>query len=880
MPLTSKEKSAIWRAKIKANPELHHAYLEKEKKRREDRKATGKLKLVDELSARDRRAINKKWRKQQQDCRQRKKDQLNSPAEPLGSPQLSETSGLSLTSISAKVRGRKKVVGAKAKVYRENTKLKEKLEVMTTQRNKYKQRLFRIQGKSKNKSNSNTPNSKTKVMLKNCRVGTPVRRTLLFHNVLVDGLGSLIKDPNKAAAVKQSIHRIISAKRLASYRLLRLAQGYLNCSRNFLASRVGHRKRPNAVTTDVVQKVVDFYERDDVSRMTSGKKQCITRRKRKKQKRYLNDTMKNLHLKFLCENAEIKLSYTMFCKFRPFWVVAPAVDDRETCMCQTCHNLEFMAGKLLFHGVINTRTLGILSKQLTCKGAAAKTCMYRECHDCVNKRIERQSAVNYGQLVTWNLWKSRTESRVRRVKDKDEEFTVKIIVKDLVTGTIEQLIDDFEAELKKRGCRHLYNIEHQFLAIHKMKRNIKSDEAALHIDFAENYVCKLSSEVQSMHFGASKGQVTMHNGVLYLQDRKFAFSTLSPSTRHDPVAIWAYLSPVIDWVLALVPNLRVLRFISDSPATQYRCKKNFHFFCNQLFEVCPPTFQLGSWDYSEAGHGKGAADGVGALLKRTADRFVAQGRDLPDAAAVFEALVDPRLNLSVKLFLVKSQEISDMELLLPANLKTLSGTMSVHQICTRTKGEITFRPLSCYCRVECDPFPCECYSPGTMVYDATTRTPPQEASPQLPPEQCHLPQDSTTNAQLLHEPSDVPLSVQSPVDHQTLPVLNLLLPIEEPSDEHIGKFCVVKYSGRPYPGKIISVNLLDGDIEVSCMATVRGPRGSIANHFFWPNTPDICFYELPNIISLIDEPKAIGLHSRHCALEESVWAAILLKLGL
>lgn len=73
MLLTSEEKSAIWRTKIKANTELHEAYLEKEKKRYENRKATGKLKLDDELGGRDQRAIRRKWRKQQQACRQRKR---------------------------------------------------------------------------------------------------------------------------------------------------------------------------------------------------------------------------------------------------------------------------------------------------------------------------------------------------------------------------------------------------------------------------------------------------------------------------------------------------------------------------------------------------------------------------------------------------------------------------------------------------------------------------------------------------------------------------------------------------------------------------------------------------------------------------------------
>ena len=45
-----------------------------------------------------------------------------------------------------------------------------------------------------------------------------------------------------------------------------------------------------------------------------------------------------------------------------------------------------------------------------------------------------------------------------------------------------------------------------------------------------------------------------------------------------------------------------------------------------------------NWSFLEAGHGKGAADGIGGVLKRTADRIVAQGADLPNAEAVFECL--------------------------------------------------------------------------------------------------------------------------------------------------------------------------------------------------------------------------------------------------
>lgn len=75
----------------------------------------------------------------------------------------------------------------------DNTKSKVKLAVMTDQRNKYKQHLFHMQSNSRNKSSSNTPNPNMKVLLKNCHIGAPVRRPLLFHNLLVDGLVEFAK---------------------------------------------------------------------------------------------------------------------------------------------------------------------------------------------------------------------------------------------------------------------------------------------------------------------------------------------------------------------------------------------------------------------------------------------------------------------------------------------------------------------------------------------------------------------------------------------------------------------------------------------------------------------------------------------------------------
>lgn len=78
-------------------------------------------------------------------------------------------------------------------------------------------------------------------------------------------------------------------------------------------------------------------------------------------------------------------------------------------------------------------------------------------------------------------------------------------------------------------------------------QRVKEDEIIIIRDFSENYTCKMSEEIQSAHFGASKNQFTLHTGVIYLEEHdSTSFCTLSPSISHDPGAIWAHLSPIIE----------------------------------------------------------------------------------------------------------------------------------------------------------------------------------------------------------------------------------------------------------------------------------------------------------------------------------------------
>ena len=77
------------------------------------------------------------------------------------------------------------------------------------------------------------------------------------------------------------------------------------------------------------------------------------------------------------------------------------------------------------------------------------------------------------------------------------------------------------------------------------------------------------------------------------------------------------------------PHVDTLHFYSDGPCTQYRQKHNFYLFKKFVHEL---GFKFASWNFFEAGHGKGAPDGIGGSVKRSADLRVKYGNDVCSAS--------------------------------------------------------------------------------------------------------------------------------------------------------------------------------------------------------------------------------------------------------
>lgn len=156
--------------------------------------------------------------------------------------------------------------------------------------------------------------------------------------------------------------------------------------------------------------VINFLEKDINSRICAGKKESITRKKVKKQKRFLCDTMLNLHKKFIVDFPHKKISYTKFCRLRPFCIIQPNCKDRDTCLCTVHANFKLIVNKAHAVGMINARSSKEVIASLTCFNVekTKEDCLERNCHICFNKSLVWNEFDNFdNEPITYYQWLSK-----------------------------------------------------------------------------------------------------------------------------------------------------------------------------------------------------------------------------------------------------------------------------------------------------------------------------------------------------------------------------------------------------------------------------------------------------------------------------------------
>lgn len=141
----------------------------------------------------------------------------------------------------------------------------------------------------------------------------------------------------------------------------------------------------------------------------------------------------------------------------------------------------------------------------------------------------------YDSTTTWYKWLLKTYTYAKKTKTGTEQKTSKKISKELVTGTVAELIEEYKNDIQSLK-KHYFNIDHQHHSFKHCIETLKDDEVAIICDFSESYNSKLAQEVQSNHW--SNEPFTLHTGIIYTKDYKpISFCSISPSNAH------AYLGP-------------------------------------------------------------------------------------------------------------------------------------------------------------------------------------------------------------------------------------------------------------------------------------------------------------------------------------------------
>ncbi|CAG4918489.1 unnamed protein product [Colias eurytheme] len=163
--------------------------------------------------------------------------------------------------------------------------------------------------------------------------------------------------------------------------------------------------------------------------------------------------------------------------------------------------------------------------------------------------------------------------------------------------------------------------------------------------------------------------------------------------RHDAAAVLAHILPLIEFV-ELLGKIDSIHFQSDSPSSQYRNKTMFYIISKLYWYYT--NLRLVTWNYTEAGHGKGAADGIGGTVKRLADAAVAHGNNIVSIDDFVSVVTYSTASIIIKI--IEEHKIFENDLIIPSDqLQPLKGTNKVHQVVWgKEQNNLIFRETSCF----------------------------------------------------------------------------------------------------------------------------------------------------------------------------------------
>jgi hypothetical protein len=411
--------------------------------------------------------------------------------------------------------------------------------------------------------------------------------------------------------------------------------------------------------------VVNFMKNPENSTPLPGKKDATANMK---MKYALNDNITNLHRKFIEEHPTVKISRTVFARFRPEWMKLIHVAARRQCLCVYHRNgqlkLKSIKQKCSVNQFLQNNTNEKISEMLN--GLPAGNIQLSQW---------QKETVNY----KGNLLK---KMRLNHLDLSRDEF-------------IESFKEDF-GFLRD----HIRRIKTQYMEINNLRNSLApNQEITCQMDYAENYNCVFQDEPSQVYY--DRRQITLHPMVIHFRDVSGSlvhrsYVGISGYNNHSASTTLAFIQKLIPELLKLLPNLNTIHYITDSPASQYRNKSIVKLIANheRLFSGVKCT-----WEFLETGHGKGPCDGVGGAVKKTAETAVKKGAIISCADEFYSWAKNSGGNIEYVFVTEADVNKAEREI---KNAQYLKGISSAHSL-KAYEGYIYWRETSCFsacCRRE------------------------------------------------------------------------------------------------------------------------------------------------------------------------------------
>ena len=206
-------------------------------------------------------------------------------------------------------------------------------------------------------------------------------------------------------------------------------------------------------------------------------------------------------------------------------------------MCVKCENFKLLLTSLRTKNVIMEKNPREVIESLCCD-VDNEDCLFRLCQTCRSKEISYE-VIDKDEKMMFRKWgKAQIENK------KKPGVVMKITQKGELESSVGEAVESFQKQIPEYMA-HIARVKHQHLSLKDLESNLTENDLMIAIDWSENWQCKYHAEVQSVHFGASHQQLSLHTGIVKSKDLSQTFCTVSDINDHGPKAIFAHTKPIL-----------------------------------------------------------------------------------------------------------------------------------------------------------------------------------------------------------------------------------------------------------------------------------------------------------------------------------------------